>query len=107
MPVQYIPSYIFGGLLQPLLILKRMWEDISIDFVEGLPCSDDFNAILVVVDHLSAYVHFIVISHLYSAKKIVTMFIKEAVQHHGFPNSTVLDQDNFLSIIFGLSCFVC
>jgi hypothetical protein len=47
-----------------------MWQDISLDFIEDLPKSEGYNNILVVVDMLSEYVHFIPLKHPFIAQQV-------------------------------------
>jgi len=48
-----------AGFLQPLEIPATPFDDISLDLITGLPNSRNKNAILVVVDKLTKYAHFI------------------------------------------------
>ena len=58
------------GLLQPLPIPEKPLMDVSMDFVERLPTSQLKDMVLVVVDKFTKFVHFVPLSHPYSATKI-------------------------------------
>jgi hypothetical protein len=51
------------GTLKPLLIPPAIWKDISMDFITGLPKLGNKSIIMVVVDHLSKYAHFLALQH--------------------------------------------
>jgi len=81
------------GLLQPLPTPKGVWQDLTMDFIEGLPKSEGFSVILVIVDRLTKYAHFLALKHPYSAATIAQTFLDNIVKLHGFPLSITTDRD--------------
>ncbi|WVZ77751.1 hypothetical protein U9M48_025578 [Paspalum notatum var. saurae] len=82
-----------AGLLQPLEVPSRVWADISLDFIEGLPKVGGKSVILTVVDRFSKYAHFIALGHPYSAASVARVFFDGIVRLHGLPESIVSDRD--------------
>lgn len=94
-------------LLQLLPIPKHIWEDLIMHFVEGLPNSHGFGAILVVVDRLSKEAYFIPLRHPIMISNVVKAFIKNMMKLHEIPRTIMIDRDkifmsNFWQEPFGL-----
>jgi hypothetical protein len=75
-----------AGLLQPLPIPEGIWMDISMDFIEGLPKSNGYSVIMVVVDRLTKFAHFVAVKHPYTAATIAQHFMDNIVKLHGLPH---------------------
>jgi hypothetical protein len=82
-----------GGLLQPLSIPKWKWDDISIDFVVGLPMTTHkFDSIWVIVDQLSKSAHFIPVNTNYRVQKYAGIYIAHVLCLHGVPKMIISDR---------------
>nr|GEV62328.1 DNA/RNA polymerases superfamily protein [Tanacetum cinerariifolium] len=83
-----------SGLLQPLDIHVWKWDEISMDFVTGLPQTQRrHDAIWVVVDRLTKVAHFLPIRKDYSVSRLAEIFQHEVVRLHGTPTAIVSDRD--------------
>lgn len=80
-------------LLQPLPIPAHFWKDLSLDFVTGLPLSQGYTVILVVVDRFSKAAHFGALPTHHTAYKVAVLFLDMVCKHHDFPCSLVSDRD--------------
>ncbi|WVZ75840.1 hypothetical protein U9M48_023864 [Paspalum notatum var. saurae] len=82
-----------AGLLQPLKILEWKWEEISMDFIVGLPRTQiGHNSIWVVVDRLTKVAHFIPVNTTYSGAWLAELYISRIVCLHGVPKRIISDR---------------
>ncbi|GJX98504.1 putative nucleotidyltransferase, ribonuclease H, partial [Tanacetum coccineum] len=71
------------------------WDEISMDFVTGLPTTQKrHDAIWVVVDRLTKSAHFLPIRKNYGISKLAEIFQQEIVRLHGTPTSIVVRSED-------------
>ena len=63
------------------------------DFVEGLPKSHIQSVVLVVLDRLTKYTHFMALAHPYIAVKVAKVYLQFVFKLHRMPSTIVSDRD--------------
>ena len=82
-----------AGLLQPLTIPSEKWEDISMDFIVGLPKNaKGYDSIWVVADHLTKSTHFLPVKTRYSSHQYAEIYMARIVSLHGVPKTIISDR---------------
>jgi hypothetical protein len=80
-------------LLKPLEIPVWKWEDISMDFVVGLPRTPKGNdSVWVIVDRLTKVAHFVQVKTWYATEKLADLYVEHILILHGAPRSIVSDR---------------
>jgi hypothetical protein len=81
------------GVLQPLSIPMWKWDDISMDFIVGLPLAPrKKNCIWVIVDRLTKTAHFIAVHTTYSVQQYAEIYMDQIVCFHGIPKTIISDR---------------
>jgi Integrase zinc binding domain/Integrase core domain len=89
------------GLLHQLPVPLRPWESISMDFIEQLPDSEGFTAILVVVDRFTKQGLFIPTHNTITSTQLAKLFIIHVFSKHGVPSHVTSDRGSeFVSCFF-------
>jgi hypothetical protein len=80
-------------LLKPLEILVWKSEDISMDFIVGLPWTPNGNdSVWVIVDRLNKVAHFVPVKTWYATEKLADLYVEHILRLHGAPRSIVSDR---------------
>lgn len=67
-------------------------ENITMNFITKLPSTTKgFDAIWVIVDHLTKITHFLAIWESSSGEKLANIYVQEIVSHRGLPISILSD----------------
>jgi hypothetical protein len=70
------------------------FQHLTMDFIEGLSKSEGKDTILVVVDKLTKYTHFIPLSHPFT---MVQLFLDNIFKLHGLPIVIITDRDKIFT----------
>ena len=82
-----------AGPLQPLSIPSWKWEDISMDFIVGLPKTlKGYDSIWVIVDRLTKSAHFLAVKNIYRAQQYAELYISRILSLHGVPRTIISDR---------------
>ena len=82
------------GLLKPLEIPERCWEQVTLVLITVLPDSAKGNdSCVVFVDRLSKMVHYAPCNKTVDAPGMARLFVNEVVRLHGWPRVVISDRD--------------
>jgi hypothetical protein len=82
-----------GGLLQLLNIPDWKWDDISMDFIVGVPMTaHKFDLIWMIVDRFTKLAHFIVVNTRYDAQKYAELYVAHVICSHEVPKMIISDR---------------
>jgi hypothetical protein len=83
-----------AGVLKPLSIPMWKSDDISMEFIVGLPLTArKKDSIWVIVDGLTKTAHFNVVHTTYSVQQYAELYIDHIVRLHGIPKTIISDKE--------------
>lgn len=80
-------------------------ERLVYGLIEGLPKSEGYTVIIVIVDRLTKFAHFLPVKHPYTAASIGQLFMDNIVKLQGMPQSIVTDRDTIFVSSFWRELF--
>src|SRR5258708_36761280 len=80
------------GKLIPNKVPDRCWQVIPVDMIRELLDSKGYNAILVVVDRLSKWIHAVPTVTSLDSAGVARLFLDHVCHHHGLPEEVISDR---------------
>jgi len=87
-PKKTYPTPLYRKLM-PNQVLDCQWQDISVDLIMELQPSQGYDAIMVVVDHLSKRAHVILTTSDVMASGVAQLFRDHRWKLHGLPEEVI------------------
>ena len=82
-----------AGLLQPLSIPGWKWEEVSMDFIVGIPTSvKGYDSICVIVDRLTKVARFIPVRSDFRPHQYAELYCEHIVRQYGVPRTIISDR---------------
>ena len=91
------------GAPQAIPVPSEPWEQTTMDFITGLPLSEDpvtglkYDSILVMVDRLTKYSHYIPCNKSLSADQLAHLVLDRLVRYNGIPKNFITDRDKLFT----------
>ena len=85
------------GMLQSKGVPDQPLKSIAMDFITGLPNSDRYDTILVVIGRLTKISHFIPCSKDLDIRQFATLFLKGIIRQHGIPRDIITDRGSLFT----------
>ncbi|KAH0609145.1 uncharacterized protein H6S33_001373 [Morchella sextelata] len=74
------------GVLRPLPIPEQPWQEVSMDFVTGLPESEGYDAIMVVVDRLTKMRHLLPCNTTVNSEDVTQLYLRKYGSSTDYPH---------------------
>ena len=96
----------YAGKLQQHDLPTQKWQQVSMDFISGLPVTKHGNSmIMVVVDNLTKMAHFVPCKAALKAEGVATLYVQHIFRLHGWPKTIISDRDGrFLDAFWQNMC---
>ena len=88
------------GELKQLVVAKRPWSEISMDFVEQLPRCGEYENILVIVDRFTKEARFIPTRRTMTARELAETLLSVVFSKKGFPDAITSDRGSLFVSAF-------